>query len=74
LPTQSFTSKAAAAYAEHVNPQWVKLLDLLEMNVSYERCQGAELFAADGRVVAEVHSSGAFWTEALGLVGRVANI
>ena len=36
-------------YADHVNPQWVKLLDLLQMNVSYERCSGAELFTADGR-------------------------
>ena len=30
-------------YAEHVNPQWVRLLDLLQMNVRYERCAGAEL-------------------------------
>ena len=35
-------------YAEHVNPQWVKLLDLLDMNVKYERCQGAELFPRGG--------------------------
>lgn len=35
-------------YAEHVNPQWVRLLELLEMNVRYERCLGAELFTADG--------------------------
>jgi ornithine--oxo-acid transaminase len=37
------------AYADHVNPHWVKLLSLLEMNVSYRRCQGTELFTADGR-------------------------
>src|SRR5580692_5439865 len=37
------------AYADYVNPQWVKLLNLLEMNVSYERCVGTELFTADGR-------------------------
>jgi ornithine--oxo-acid transaminase len=36
-------------YAQRVNPQWVRLLDLLEMNVRYERCVGAELFTADGR-------------------------
>jgi len=36
------------SYAKHVNPQWVKLLNLLEMNVSYERCAGAELFTSDG--------------------------
>jgi len=35
-------------YAEHVNPQWVRLLDLLQMNVSYERCAGAELFPVGG--------------------------
>ncbi|HEX8896438.1 MAG TPA: aminotransferase class III-fold pyridoxal phosphate-dependent enzyme, partial [Terriglobales bacterium] len=35
-------------YAESVNPQWVRLLDLLDMNVRYERCQGVELFAEDG--------------------------
>jgi ornithine--oxo-acid transaminase len=36
-------------YSEHVNPQWVKLLDLLQMNVQYERCSGSELFTAGGR-------------------------
>jgi ornithine--oxo-acid transaminase len=40
---------ATDAYAAHVNPQWVKLLDLLEMNVSYERCVGTELFTTNGR-------------------------
>jgi len=35
-------------YAEHVNPQWVKLLDLLDMNVEYERCQGVELYPRSG--------------------------
>lgn len=38
-----------AAYREHVNPQWVRMLDTLEMNVQYERCAGAELFTSDGR-------------------------
>ncbi len=37
-----------SSYAEHVNPQWVRLLDLLEMNVRYERCAGVELFAENG--------------------------
>lgn len=37
-----------SSYAEHVNPQWVRLLDLLDMNVRYERCAGAELFSDDG--------------------------
>jgi len=38
-----------SSYATHVNPQWVRLLDLLEMNVEYERCEGTELFTSDGR-------------------------
>ena len=41
------------AYAEHVNPQWVRLLDLLEMNVRYERCVGAELLTEDGRRIVD---------------------
>lgn len=39
----------SARYAERVNPQWVRLLDLLEMNVRYQKCVGAELLTADGR-------------------------
>lgn len=39
------------SYSEHVNPQWVRLLNLLEMNVRYARCQGAELFRDDGGCV-----------------------
>lgn len=36
-------------YSAHVNPQWVRLLNLLEMNVRYEWCAGAELYAEGGR-------------------------
>ena len=36
-------------YSLRVNPQWVKLLNVLELSVSYERCTGTELFTADGR-------------------------
>jgi ornithine--oxo-acid transaminase len=55
---------ATDAYADHVNPQWVKLLNLLEMNVAYERCAGAELFTTDGRRILDflsgycVHNTG----------------
>lgn len=35
-------------YSEHVNPQWVRLLSLLEMNVRYKRCAGVQLFTDDG--------------------------
>ena len=47
-------STAAASgrlYAEHINPQWVRLLDLMQMNVSYRRCSGAVLNTADGRPI-----------------------
>lgn len=40
---------STANYRDFVNPQWVTLLNLLGMNVEYERCLGAELFAKDGR-------------------------
>jgi ornithine--oxo-acid transaminase len=49
MVTSSVYSAVGALYSEYVNPQWVRLLDLLEMNVRYERCSGSELFTADGR-------------------------
>ena len=36
------------AYGQHVNPQWVRLLELLGMNVGYRNCTGAELTTVDG--------------------------
>ena len=51
-------------YAEHVNPQWVRLLDLLQMNTQYRRCAGCELFTSDGRRILDflsgycVHNTG----------------
>jgi ornithine--oxo-acid transaminase len=47
--TLTAVESGVSSYATHVNPQWVRLLDLLEMNVEYERCEGAELFTSDGR-------------------------
>ncbi len=35
------------SYAEHVNPQWLRLLNVLSMNVRYARCEGAELYRED---------------------------
>ena len=49
MVTSTVDTAVGALYSEHVNPQWVRLLDLLEMNVRYERCLGSELFTADGR-------------------------
>jgi ornithine--oxo-acid transaminase len=47
------SEQVSARYAQHVNPQWVRLLGLLEMDVRYERCAGAELFTADGRRIVD---------------------
>lgn len=47
-----------------MNPQWVRLLNLLGMNVEYERCLGCELFTKDGRRILDflsgycVHNAG----------------
>src|SRR5205085_1617641 len=46
------------------NPQWVKLLEILQMNVRYERCAGAQLYTRDGRRILDflsgycVHNAG----------------
>src|ERR1017187_9849888 len=51
-------------YATSVNPQWVRLLDVLQMNVPFAHCQGAELFQPDGKRVLDflsgycVHNTG----------------
>ena len=42
---------ASERYAQRVNREWVRLLDLLQMNVRYEHCTGAELFTDDGRCI-----------------------
>lgn len=61
---QTSERRVTDAYAEYVNPQWVKLLSLLEMNVSYDRCAGVELFTVDGRRILDflsgycVHNTG----------------
>jgi ornithine--oxo-acid transaminase len=41
-------AQTSTAYSDYVNPQWVRLLDLLQMNVQYTHCAGAELHTADG--------------------------
>jgi ornithine--oxo-acid transaminase len=37
------------SYERYVNPQWVRLLDVLGMKVHYATCLGSELFTADGK-------------------------
>ena len=44
-------SKVGELYSEYVNPQWARLLNLLQMDVRYERCSGNELLTAGGRRV-----------------------
>ncbi|HTY78185.1 MAG TPA: aspartate aminotransferase family protein [Candidatus Bathyarchaeia archaeon] len=39
----------ASPYARHVNPQWIRVLELLGMNEEYARCEGAVLSTRDGR-------------------------
>jgi len=51
-------------YADHVNPQWIRLLDLLRMNAEYVRCEGVELITSDGATILDflsgycVHNTG----------------
>ncbi len=43
-------------YEKYVNPQWVRLLDVLGMNVRYTSCLGSELFTEDGRSILDFNS------------------
>lgn len=60
LPVESLSN----SYERYVNPQWVTLLNLLDMNVRYQRCSGSELFTEDGRRILDflsgycVHNTG----------------
>src|ERR1700736_6819300 len=57
-------AQASERYAQRVNREWVRLLDLLQMNVRYQRCVGVELFTDDGRRILDflsgycVHNTG----------------
>jgi len=50
------TDDAIKLYERFVNPQWVRLLDVLRMNVSYDRCVGCELRTTDGRRILDFNS------------------
>lgn len=51
-------------YQAYVNPQWVRLLNALDMNVHYTRASGAYLYTEDGRQIMDflsgycVHNTG----------------
>ena len=49
-------------YEKYVNPQWVRLLDVLGMNVRYTSCVGSELFTDDGRRILDSIPATAFIT------------
>jgi ornithine--oxo-acid transaminase len=58
------TTAAQSLYQDRVNPQWVRLLNVLQLNVRYKRCLGSELFTEDGRRILDflsgycVHNAG----------------
>ena len=64
MPLASETRVAEALYEDRVNPQWVKLLNVLQMNVRYSHCAGPELFTQEGRRILDflsgycVHNAG----------------
>jgi ornithine--oxo-acid transaminase len=57
-------SASEIRYSNSINPQWVRLLNTLEMNVRYTRCEGAILYTDDGRRIVDflsgycVHNAG----------------
>jgi ornithine--oxo-acid transaminase len=57
-------ASATQSYNDHVNPQWVRLLSLFQMETGYSLCSGAELHTAHGDVVLDflsgycVHNAG----------------
>ena len=57
-------SKQAEQYRSYVNPQWVRLLDALDMNVHYVRASGPYLYTEEGRRILDflsgycVHNTG----------------
>src|ERR1700759_672883 len=62
MPVQ--TQEVTSSYRTYVNPQWVRLLDVLQMNVQYTRCEAVELHTSDGRRILDflsgycVHNTG----------------
>ena len=51
MPLDTQVPSAVQSYIDHVNPQWVRLLNLLRMETEYTLCSGAELHTAHGDVV-----------------------
>jgi len=51
MPEARLATNHETLYERYVNPQWARLLDVLQMNVEYMRCVGAELHTIDGRCI-----------------------
>lgn len=47
---------AVGDYERYVNPHWARLLGVMQMNVEYGRCEGAELHTAEGRRILDFNS------------------
>src|SRR4051794_2835986 len=64
MPQSALQQSLDTSYSSHVNPQWVRLLDILGLNTSYRCCTGTELFTTDGRRILDflsgycVHNTG----------------
>jgi len=64
LKSKATVLTSCEQYGRSVNPQWVRLLDVLQMNVRYSACQGVELISDDGRRILDflsgycVHNAG----------------
>jgi ornithine--oxo-acid transaminase len=64
LAPAALSDRQDSLYSEHVNPQWVRLLSILRMNVRYTRCRGTHLHTDDGRTILDflsgycVHNTG----------------
>jgi ornithine--oxo-acid transaminase len=55
-PIAPYSVDGIKLYENWVNPQWVRLLNVLKMNVRYRRCLGTELYTDDGRCVLDFNS------------------
>jgi ornithine--oxo-acid transaminase len=51
MPIAAIERATPTRYSEYRNPQWVRLLGLLQMDVPYRECSGSELHTADGRCI-----------------------
>jgi ornithine--oxo-acid transaminase len=60
----AYSDDQDSLYHKNVNPQWVRLLNILQMNVRYTRCRGTVLETDDGRRILDflsgycVHNTG----------------